>query len=191
MMARSKIQQNSINLDPNREKLSINMSVTPGDPTTQNNHPGNVTSFGPQLSALPGADGKVINKFPYEDKGLVSAPQLGVDGMDINPAFVPRSQMPNQGSGTMRGHQRNTVALFAAPTPPAELMQASLMNMHPSMQGKPQSFMGLTGQPANVQTPPGFNAGQGTPLPTMEQYAGMAMTPGATKQTKGKKGGKA
>ena len=51
--------------------------------------------------------------------------------------------------------------------------------------------MGLTGQPVNIQTPPGFNAGQGTPLPTMDQYEGMAMTPGATKQTKGKKGGKA
>jgi hypothetical protein len=177
-MARSKVQQNSIALDPNREKLSINMSVTPGDPTTQMNHPGNVTSFGPQLSAMPGPDGKV-------------ASQLGVDGGDINPAFIPRSQMPNQGSGTMRGHQRGTLALFAAPTPPAEMMQANLMNMHPSMQDKPQSFMGLTGQPANVQTPPGFNAGQGTPLPTMDQYAGMAMTPGATKQTKGKKGGKA
>ena len=47
-MARSKIQQNSINLDPNREKLSVNMSVTPGDPTTQMNNPMNVTSFGPQ-----------------------------------------------------------------------------------------------------------------------------------------------
>tara|TARA_Y100000004_G_scaffold197078_1_gene269614 strand:+ start:2012 stop:2584 length:573 start_codon:yes stop_codon:yes gene_type:complete len=190
-MARSKTQQNAIALDPNREKLSINMSVTPGDPTTQMNNPGNVTSFGPQLSALPGPDGKVVNEFPYGDKGLMNATQLGVDGGEINPAFVPRSQMPNQGSGTMRGHQRGTLALFAAPTPPAELMAASRMNMHPSMQDKPQSFMGLTGQPANIQTPPGFNAGQGTPLPTMDQYAGMAMTPGATKQTKGKKGGKA
>lgn len=190
-MARSKVQQNSIALDPKREMLAINMSVTPGDPTTQNNHPGNVTSFGPQLSALPGPDGKVINKFPYEDKGLVNAHQLGVDGKDINPAFIPRSQMPNQGSGTIRGHQSKTLALFAEPTPPAEIMQASRINMHPSMQDKPQSFMGLTGQPANIQTPPGFNAGQGTPLPTMDQYAGMAMTPGATKQIKRKKGGKA
>ena len=190
-MARSKVQQNSIALDPNREKLSINMSVTPGDPTTQMNHPGNVTSFGPQLSAMPGPDGKVVNEFPYGDKGLMNASQLGVDGLEINPGYITRSQMPNQGSGTLRGHQRNTVALFAAPTPPVELMQASRMNMHPSMQDKPQSFMGLTGQPANVQTPPGFNAGQVTPLPTMDQNAGMAMTSGATKQTKGKKGGKA
>ena len=30
-MARSKVQQNAVALDPNREKLSINMSVTPGD----------------------------------------------------------------------------------------------------------------------------------------------------------------
>ena len=187
-MARSKIQQNSINLDPNREKLSINMSVTPGDPTTQMNNPMNVTSFGPQLSAMPGPDGRVVNEFPYGDKGLEMAQQLGTE--IINPQAIPRSAVPNQGSAGI-GKQRGTLALFAAPTPPAELMQASRMNMHPSMQGKPQSFMGLTGQPANVQTPPGFNAGQGTPLPTMDQYAGMAMTPGATKQTKGQKGGKA
>ncbi len=60
-MPRSKAQQNAIALDPNREKLSINMSVTPGDPTTQMNNPMNVTSFGPQLSAMPGPDGKVVN----------------------------------------------------------------------------------------------------------------------------------
>tara|TARA_B100001559_G_scaffold140915_1_gene118367 strand:- start:137 stop:700 length:564 start_codon:yes stop_codon:yes gene_type:complete len=187
-MARSKIQQNSINLDPNREKLSVNMSVTPGDPTTQMNNPMNVTSFGPQLSAMPGPDGRVVNEFPYGDKGLEMAQQLGTEF--INPQAIPRSAVPNQGSAGI-GKQRGTLALFAAPTPPVEMMQASRMNMHPSMQDKPQSFMGLTGQPANVQTPPGFNAGQGTPLPTMDQYAGMAMTPGATKQTKGKKGGKA
>ena len=35
-MALSKAQQNSINLDPKRAMLSMNMSVTPGDPTTQN-----------------------------------------------------------------------------------------------------------------------------------------------------------
>ena len=187
-MARSKVQQNSIALDPNREKLSINMSVTPGDPTTQMNNPMNVTSFGPQLSAMPRPDGRVVNEFPYGDKGLERAQQLGSDY--INPQYMPHSGVPNQGSVGI-GKQRGTLALFAPPTPPAEMMQANLMNMHPSMQDKPQSFMGLTGQPANVQTPPGFNAGQGTPLPTMDQYAGMAMTPGATKQTKGKKGGKA
>ena len=116
------------------------------------------------------------------------AQQLGTGF--INPQNVARSGVPNQGSVGI-GKQRGTIAMFAAPTPPAEMMQASRINMHPSMQDKPQSFMGLTGQPANIQTPPGFNAGQGTPLPTMEQYAGMAMTPGATKQTKGKKRGKA
>ena len=187
-MPRSKAQQNAIALDPNREKLSINMSVTPGDPTTQMNNPMNVTSYGPQLSAMPGPDGKIVNEFPYGDKGLEMAQQLGTGS--INPQNVARSGVPNQGSVGI-GKQRGTIAMFAAPTPPPEIMQASRINMHPSMQDKPQSFMGLTGQPANIQTPPGFNAGQGTPLPTMEQYAGMAMTPGATKQTKGKKRGKA
>ena len=186
-MARSKTQQNAIALDPNREKLSINMSVTPGDPTTQMNNPGNVTSFGPQLSALPGPDGKVVNEFPYGDKGVMNATQLGVDGGEINPAFVPFSnaepRLGNQWSNVQCLHcLKNQHS--------AEMMAASRMNMHPSMQDKPQSFMGLTGQPVNIQTS-GFNAGQGTPLPTMDQYAGMAMTPGATKQTKGKKGGKA
>tara|TARA_R100000406_G_C3105370_1_gene123036 strand:- start:646 stop:1215 length:570 start_codon:yes stop_codon:yes gene_type:complete len=186
-MARSESQKNAIALDPNRERLSINMSVTPGDPTTQMNNPSNITSYGGQVSAIPGPNGEIINKFPYEDMGLVNAPQLGAEA--INPASVPRSNMPNQGSGTVRGYQRNTFALFAEETPDADLMAAGLMNMHPSMQDKPQSFMGLTGQPANVQTPPGFNAGQGTPLPTMDQYVGMAMTPGATKQIRGRQTG--
>ena len=56
-MARSESQKNAIALDPNRERLSINMSVTPGDPTTQMNDPGNVTSFGGQVSAIPGPNG--------------------------------------------------------------------------------------------------------------------------------------
>lgn len=188
-MARSESQKNAIRLDPNRERLSVNMSVTPGDPTTQMNNPSNVTSYGAQLSAMPGPNGEIINKFPYEDKGLMNASQLGVDGGDINPAFVPRSNMPNQGSGTARGYQRNTFALFAEETPDADMMAAGLINIHPSMEDKPQSFMGLTGQPANIQSPPGFNAGLGTPLPTMDQYAGMAMTPGATKQTRGRNTG--
>ena len=62
-MAKSKVQLNSIALDPNREKLSINMALTPGDPTTQMNNPDNVLNFGPQLSAMPqGPNGMTVNK---------------------------------------------------------------------------------------------------------------------------------
>lgn len=180
-MALSRAQQNAIDLDPRRQMLSINMSVTPGDPTTQMNNPTNVTSFGNGLSAIPKPDGTVVNEFPYGDKGLENAPQLGTNF--INPEMVPRSQIPSNMPVAGRGFQQNQPALMAPPIPSAEMMQAERMNMHPSMQDKPQSFMGLTGQPANVQTPPGFNAGQGTPLPTMDQYVGMAMTPGSTKTT--------
>ena len=52
-MALSKAQQNSINLDPKRAMLSMNMSVTPGDPTTQMNNPDVPLSFGQQFSSMP------------------------------------------------------------------------------------------------------------------------------------------
>ena len=152
-MAKSKVQLNSIALDPNREKLSINMALTPGDPSTQNNNPDNVVSVGQQLSAMPqGPDGVSINKFTYQDKGLVNASQLG----GINPIGVPRSQVKPL---------TNNQTMFA----PQEYMASVGINSHPAMLGKPQSAMGLTGQPAMMPDP-------------------MAMVPGSTKTTIAKKG---
>ena len=155
-MAKSKVQLNSIALDPNREKLSINMALTPGDPTTQNNNPDNVVSVGQQLSAMPqGPNGMTVNKFPYQDKGLVNATQLGA----VDPSMVARSQVPTS-MPLGRGYQGNT---------PADYMAAVGINSHPAMRGKPQSAMGLTGQPAMQPDP-------------------MAMVPGSTKTTIAKKG---
>lgn len=165
-MARSRVQLNSIALDPNREKLSINMALTPGDPTTQNNNPDNVVSVGPQLSAMPqGPNGVTINKFPYQDKGLVNATQLGA----VDPGMIARSQVPTS-MPLGRGYQGNTP--FGAVNTlqaPAEYMAAARINTGPGMEGKPQSAMGLTGQPAMMPDP-------------------MAMVPGSTKTTIAKKG---
>jgi len=164
-MALSKAQQNSINLDPKRAMLSMNMSVTPGDPTTQNNNPDNVVSFGRQLSAMPqGPNGETVNKFPYQDKGLVNATQLGA----VDPTMIGRSQVPTS-MPLGRGYQGNTP--FGAVNTlqaPADYMAAVGINSHPSMMGKPQSAMGLTGQPAMMPDP-------------------MAMVPGSTKTTIPKK----
>jgi len=152
-MALSKAQQNSINLDPKRAMLSMNMSVTPGDPTTQNNNPENVISFGPQLSSLPqGPDGVSINKFTYQDKGLVNATQLGA----VDPTMTGRTGVKPL---------INNQTMFA----PQDYMASVGINSHPSMMGKPQSAMGLTGQPAMMPDP-------------------MAMVPGSTKTTIAKKG---
>jgi hypothetical protein len=165
-MAKSKVQLNSIALDPNREKLSINMALTPGDPTTQNNNPDNVVSVGQQLSAMPqGPNGMTVNKFPYQDKGLVNATQLGA----VDPSMVARSQVPTS-MPLGRGYQGNTP--FGAVNTlqaPQEYMAAVGINSHPAMRGKPQSAMGLTGQPAMQPDP-------------------MAMVPGSTKKTIAKKG---
>ncbi len=165
-MARSKVQQNSINLDPNRERLSMNMSLTPGDPTTQMNNPDVPLSFGQQFSSMPqGPDGVSINKFTYQDKGLVNATQLG----SVDPTRIDRSQVPT----TMplgRGYQGNTP--FGAVNTlqaPADYMAAVGINTGPGMADKPQSAMGLTGQPAMMPDP-------------------MAMVPGSTKTTIAKKG---
>jgi len=152
-MALSKAQQNSINLDPKRAMLSMNMSVTPGDPTTQNNNPDNVVSFGPQFSAMPqGPNGMTVNKFPYQDKGLVNATQLGA----VDPSMVGRTDVKPL---------TNNQTIFA----PQEYMASVGINSHPAMLGKPQSAMGLTGQPAMQPDP-------------------MAMVPGSTKTTIAKKG---
>ena len=149
-MARSKVQQNSINLDPNRERLSMNMSLTPGDPTTQMNNPDVPLSFGQQFSSMPqGPDGVSINKFTYQDKGLVNATQLG----SVDPTRIDRSQVPT----TMplgRGYQGNTP--FGAVNTlqaPADYMAAVGINTGPGMADKPQSAMGLTGQPAMMPDP--------------------------------------
>ena len=131
----------------------MNMSVTPGDPTTQNNNPDNVVSFGPQLSAMPqGPNGMTVNKFPYQDKGLVNASQLGA----IDPSMVGRTEVKPL---------KNNQTMFA----PQDYMASVGINSHPSMMGKPQSAMGLTGQPAMMPDP-------------------MAMVPGSTKTTIAKKG---
>jgi len=149
-MALSKAQQNSINLDPKRAMLSMNMSVTPGDPTTQNNNPDNVVSFGTQLSAMTqGPNGMTVNKFPYQDKGLVNATQLGA----IDPTTVRRTEVKPL---------KNNQTLFA----PQDYLAAVGINTGPGMAGKPQSAMGLTGQPAMQPDP-------------------MAMVPGNDKKTIG------
>ena len=143
--------------------LSMNMSVTPGDPTTQNNNPDNVVSFGPQLSAMPqGPNGMAVNKFPYQDKGLVNATQLGA----VDPGMIARSQVPTS-MPLGRGYQGNTP--FGAVNTlqaPADYMAAVGINTGPGMAGKPQSAMGLTGQPAMQPDP-------------------MAMVPGNDKKTIG------
>jgi hypothetical protein len=154
-MALSKAQQNSINLDPKRAMLSMNMSVTPGDPTTQNNNPDNVVSFGPQFSAMPqGPNAMTVNKFTYQDKGLVNAPQLGANAID--PTLVSRTEVKPL---------KNNQTMFA----PQDYLATVGINSHPAMTGKPQSAMGLTGQPAMMPDP-------------------MAMVPGSTKTTIAKKG---
>ena len=132
--------------------LSMNMSVTPGDPTTQNNNPENVISFGPQFSAMPqGPNGMTVNKFPYQDKGLVNATQLGA----VDPFRVKRTDVKPLA---------NNQTMFA----PQEYLASVGINSHPSMMDKPQSAMGLTGQPAMTPDP-------------------MAMVPGSTKTTIPKK----
>ena len=152
-MALSKAQQNSINLDPKRAMLSMNMSVTPGDPTTQNNNPENVISFGPQFSAMPqGPNAMTVNKFPYQDKGLVNATQLGA----VDPQRVVRTDVKPL---------TNNQTMFA----PQDYLASVGINTGPGMADKPQSAMGLTGQPAMMPDP-------------------MALVPGSTKTTIAKKG---
>jgi len=194
-MAKSKAQQNAINLDPTgaREKLAMNMSVLPGSPgnTGQNNNPMNVTSIGPQRASM---DGHTPN--PYLEKGFMLA-QMGADS--VNPFDVRHSPLQQNTPVGGRGFQANQpYGLQPQPdtrgvSPVAEQMEAARYNMAPMMQGKPQSAMGLTGLPAQP-APGAFPSNMpGTSGPGFMATENTGMTPGSTPQkiNQKKKGGKA
>ena len=189
-MARSKQQENSIKLDPTREKIAKNMSVLPGSPGNlgQNNDPNNVISIGPQLASMDG-----ISKHPYGDSGGKYR-QMGAD--ILNPAMVPHSKINQNFPLGGRGFQANIPYGMQQqpPTQAANMMEAARINMSPPMQGKPQSAMGMTGlpaQPAPGAFPSNMPGTNGPMLMAADPSA--SMVPGSSPQkiNQKKNGGKA
>ena len=186
-MARSKVQENSINLDPtgNREKIVKNMTVMPGspdNPTFQMNNSMNVTSIGPQNASMSG-----FTPDPYMEKGH----QLHQMGANVlNPQQVGRSPVPQNMPVAARGHQAGQ-PFGTQPQPPiqaADGMEASRQNTALAMKGMPQSAMGMTGLPA--QPAPGAMPAQmpGTNgpgfMPPMANITPAGMVPGTDKVVK-------
>ena len=176
-MGRSYSQQNSINLDPNREKISKQMATVPGSPeNTQMANPMNFTSYGPQASAMPratanGNNSEIINEFAYGDKGLLNDPRLGADA--LNPAGRPQSDLyaknggffvaPGRGLNTPYGLQQQ--ADISGVSPVSDGLESQRLVQPLQQQGLPVSPMGLgsmAGKPGEL--PPNMPGTTGQPL---------------------------
>ena len=187
-MARSKVQDNAIKLDPNREKISMQMATVPGSPeNTQRNHPGNVTSFGSQNSSFSG-----VNEYPYGDKGIKNPHQMGADV--LNPMGRPQSDLYAQNGGffVAAGRGKNNIPYGLQNQPDAsgsspawDQMETQRLAQPLANAGLPTSAMGL-GSAAMTpgQLPPDMPGTSGPPLMPGNQ----AITPGATAQKINKKG---
>lgn len=177
-MARTKAQQNSLLLDPNREKIAKSNAVLPGGP--QNNNPMNVTSI---------ADAKVTADSIYGDYRQ-QYNQMGTS--IINPQAVPPSGLqqsfPKSSLGLNRepyGTQKQPESENGSPMP--DMMESTRLASYGVAKGLPVAPMGLIGGPPIQGSMPGEM--QGTSGPDL--YA--SMVPGSTPQKIGKKkkGGKA
>ena len=191
-MARSRQQENSIKLDPTREKIAKNMSVLPGSPGNlgQNNDPSNVLSVGPQMASLDG-----VSKHPYGDSGAKYR-QMGADV--LNPMMVPHSPLQQNTPIAARGLNANVpYGMQQQPptqgnNPMTDMMEASRYNMAAAMQDKPQSAMGLTGlpaQPAPGAFPSDMPGTSGPMLMAADPSASMVPGSSPQKVNQKKKGG--
>ena len=180
-MAKSKAQQNSMALDPQRQMIAKNMSVMPGGP--QNNNPMNVTD-----NASPAIQSKSI----YGDYDQNYA-QMGT-GM-INPMGTgPSELLSKAGQGAVMGRLKNAMAPYnmqqqpdTRPTvPTTDVMESTRLTMG-VQEGLPKGAMGMQGMPAVPGGIPGQMPGMGGQmLPTLD-----SMVPGSTPTKTGqKKGGK-
>ena len=177
-MAKSKAQENSMALDPQRQMIAKNMAVMPGGP--ENNNPMNVTD-----NASPAINATSI----YGDYAQ-SYGQMGT-GV-INPISVGRSQVM-QNTPVMQG--KNAQSLYGLQPQPDVRPQVPMTDMMESMRlgmniqdGLPRGAMGYQGMPAVPGGIPGEMPGMGGQmLPTLD-----SMVPGSTPQKTGqkKKGGK-
>lgn len=184
----SKSQQNSMMLDPNRAKISKNMSYLPGAPgsTGENNNPMNVMDFGKQSASMSG-----VSQHPYGDTGNVY-PQMGADA--INPMVVPNSGL--QQSFPVAGRGQNQMPYGMQPQPdvgnmspiPDGMESSRLMSEIPKgLPSGPMGYMGLPATPGSV--PPNMPGTSGPPLMPSNPSG---MVPGSTPQkiNQKKKGGK-
>ena len=189
---KNKAKENSMLLDPNRQRIAKDMSVMPGGP--ENNNPMNVTD----IQSPP------INSTSIYGDYTQQYPQMG-DGM-VNPnrvknSFVPGYMAPGQRLNANYGRVQQPD--MNGNSPMADMMESSRLAMRADPM-LPRSNMGLAGSAAIPGgLPPDMPGSTGQPLmpgnpglannaipPMMDSGAGMI--PGSTPQKVGqkKKGGK-
>ena len=179
-MAKSKAQENSTLLDPNREKIAKQMTTMPGGP--ENNNPMNVTN-----NASPQIQGDSI----YGDYKQNYA-QMGT-GM-VNPMGIQRSQLPQN---MPMGQKMNAMAPYGMQPQPDSRMSDQMESMRlaqtAQLEGLPAGAMGLQGMGPVGEFPPAMPNTMGQPLmqglPSAEMAAGSSsMIPGSSPTKINKKG---
>lgn len=176
-MAKSKAQQNSMALDPQRQMIAKNMAVMPGGP--ENNNPMNVTdNASPPINATS-IYGDYAQSYPQMGTGVVNPGMVRNSGLQQN---MPVGRGKN--AEAPYGMQPQPDVRPVVPT--TDVMESTRLTMG-VQEGLPKGPMGMQGMPAIPGGIPGQMPGMGGQmLPTLD-----SMVPGSTPQKTGqKKGGK-
>ena len=177
-MAKSKAQQNSMALDPQRQMIAKNMSVLPGGP--ENNNPMNVTDNASPPIQSTSIYGDYAQNYPQMGTAMVNPMGVGPSGLQQN---FPVMRGKNGQTPYGLQQQPDTSAKSTIP----DVMESTRLTMG-VQEGLPKGPMGYQGRPAVPGGFPGQMPGMGGQmLPTLD-----SMVPGSTPQKTGqkKKGGK-
>jgi hypothetical protein len=176
-MAKSKAQQNSMALDPQRQMIAKNMSVMPGGP--ENNNPMNVTDNASPAINATSIYGDYAQSYPQMGTGMINPMQVGNSGLQQNMPMGRGKNAQAPYGMQMQPDTRPTV-------PTTDVMESTRLTMG-VQEGLPRGAMGYQGMPAIPGAIPGQMPGGGAQmLPTLD-----SMVPGSTPQKTGqKKGGK-
>ena len=149
-MAKSKAQQNSMALDPQRQMIAKNMSVMPGGP--ENNNPMNVTDNASPAIQSQSIYGDYAQSYPQMGTGMVNPMMAGPSGLQQN---FPLGQGMNQVPFGMQ-QQPDTSGVSMAP----DGMESGRLAQAVQQRGVPAGPMGYQGLPAipgNMQENPAFS----------------------------------
>lgn len=169
-------------LDPNRFKVSKNMSIMPGGP--ENNNPMNVTDIANPAIQSASIYGDYQQNYPQMGTGMVNPQMVQNSGLPQN---MPLGQGKN--AGTPFGMQKQPGVNAEEPMEGMRLGQDAINRGLTSSQ-----FMGMSGSAALMPgamdpTIPGSGTSMNS-MPTSQQVVGGEMIPGSTPQKIQKKGKK-
>jgi hypothetical protein len=180
MAKRTKAQENSILLDPNRAKIAKQNAVLPGGPA--NNNPMNVTSIKDGVVSSESIYGDYKQQYSQMGAGIINPQGVGPSGLQQN---FPKAQF---------GYNQTPYGMQNQPdgsgnSPAWEMMEGGRLASYGKAQKLPTAPMGLIGGPPIPGALPGAMRGTSGP-DLLPGHA--AIVPGSTPQKIGqkKKGGK-